>query len=102
MRLPRVTFTVRRLVVAVALVGVGFAALSTVYDSYMERKKIRARIAARQRLLRAIGDGNSAVLGRSAERSYRIPTIKELKTELDIAEAELKESLDPSSPQPSR
>jgi hypothetical protein len=74
------------MMVFVALAAVGLAVLTAAYLAHQERVRVRARIAARQRLLRAIGDGNNAVAGRPAERGYRRPFTKD---EIQEAEAEL-------------
>ena len=109
MKFPRVRFTVRRMMVGVALVGVVLSLCLSGYSFYLEREQIRLRIAARQRLLESIGSGNNAVLGRSAERGYnristkadfnvlkaerkqlRHPTEEEMEAERELIDAEIK------------
>jgi hypothetical protein len=62
MRLPRVRFTMRRMMVTVAVLALGLVGFRSVWQEWQEREHHRARIAIRQRLLDAIGDGNNAVL----------------------------------------
>jgi hypothetical protein len=61
MRLRHVRFTVRRMMIVVAVLAASFTTLRAWQDYRREQDLIRARISIRQKLLRAIGEANDAV-----------------------------------------
>jgi hypothetical protein len=61
MRLAHVRFTVRRMMIVVAVLAASFMVLRAWWDYRREQDLIRARILIRQKLLRAIGPANEAV-----------------------------------------
>jgi hypothetical protein len=80
MKLPRVRFTLRRMMIAVAVLALGLAGFQTVWQRWQERQHLRARIVIRQRLLNAIGQANNAVLEGSADYDYSPkPTADEVR-----------------------
>jgi hypothetical protein len=91
MRLLSMRFTIRRMMVAVALVGLSIPVVLKGWEDWQERQRVRNRIARQQRLLRSIGEGNLATEGmaQSPERSSTPIISEEMKRR---AEAELREA----------
>jgi hypothetical protein len=63
MRVPRVRFTIRRMMVAVVVLAVASLAARSWWEAYLERVRVRQRLLRQQQLLRMIGPGNNAVGG---------------------------------------
>ena len=80
----RVQFTVRRMMIAVAVAALGVAGFQAGWQRLQARQQVHARIIIRQRLLGAIGKGNNAGMGRSGERARFTPvTAEEMKNDED-------------------